>query len=91
MTSCTRWSLWLLALQLFRKTNGVLYGIALSACAEGAQWHTAVELLKELYVEALEGHVIHYGAALKACAAARQWRMALELILDGLGAYDLGS
>ena len=71
------------------KKDLVSYNAALRACAKGAQWQHAVEVLRSLRASRLQGDSVTYRTAIGACRC--HWGYALALLQDAQGMkLDMG-
>ena len=53
---------------------------AISACADGADWRAALELLRELEMAHSEPSAAAYTEAIRACRACGQWTRSISLL-----------
>eukprot|EP00435_Cladocopium_sp_Y103_P052522 s587_g16.t1 len=90
-SACAKASEWQKALEVFGDTrrlsselvmisfkDTICFNVAISACARGDRWITAVRLLREMQATEVQVDAISYNSAINAC----QWPMGLALLAE---------
>eukprot|EP00438_Fugacium_kawagutii_P007728 Skav217316 [mRNA] locus=scaffold3163:245509:246881:+ [translate_table: standard] len=63
----------------------ITYSSCISACDKGAQWQSALQLLRMMPVRHLQVDAISHSAVISACEKSSEWKQSLELLCCGRG------